>query len=47
MARALRYATQRLAEHAPTLATHLDNCVHTGTYCSYRPDPLTPIDWSC
>lgn len=47
VARALRYATRRLAEHAPALAGHLDNCVHTGTYCSYRPDPLAPVEWEC
>lgn len=46
VARALRYAIQRLAEHVPSVADHFDNCVHTGTYCSYRPDPLTPIEWS-
>ncbi|QYG92959.1 hypothetical protein HC251_11310 [Iamia sp. SCSIO 61187] len=46
VARTLRYATARLAEHAPELAAHLANCLHTGTYCSYRPDPLAPVAWS-
>lgn len=46
VARSLRYAMTRLAEHNPHLATHLDNCIHTGTYCSYRPDPLANVSWS-
>lgn len=44
--RALRYALGRLAHHHPTLAGHLDHSVHTGTYCSYTPDPLAPIRWN-
>jgi len=43
--RSLRYALRRLAEHHPTLATHLEQAVRTGTYCSYTPDPLAPIEW--
>ena len=43
--RSLRYALQRLAEHHPTVATHLEHSVRTGTYCSYTPDPLAPILW--
>jgi tetratricopeptide (TPR) repeat protein len=43
--RSLRYAIKRLAEHHPTLATHLENAVRTGTYCSYTPDPLAPVVW--
>lgn len=43
--RSLRYALERLGQHHPGLATHLQQAVHTGTYCSYTPDPLTPIRW--
>lgn len=43
--RALRYALARLADHHPPLAAHLDRCVRTGTYCSYAPDPLAPVEW--
>ncbi len=46
VARTIRYAIGRLAEHNPALAAHLDNCVHTGTYCCYRPDPLANVTWS-
>ena len=43
--RSLRYALGRLAEHHPSLAAHLEQSVHTGTYCSYQPDPLAAIRW--
>ena len=43
--RSLRYALGRLAEQHPTVANHLEHSVHTGTYCSYTPDPLAPILW--
>lgn len=46
VARTVRYAVSRLGEHNPALATHLDNCVHTGTYCTYSPDPLARVTWS-
>jgi tetratricopeptide (TPR) repeat protein len=43
--RSLRYALGRLSEHHPDLGGHLDRTVRTGIYCSYQPDPLTPIAW--
>jgi hypothetical protein len=43
--RTLRYAVQRLTEHHPDLGTHLGRAVRTGTYCGYRPDPLSPVTW--
>lgn len=43
--RSLRYAIRRLAEHHPVLGEHLEQAVHTGTYCSYTPDPLAPVVW--
>lgn len=46
VARTIRYAIGRLAEHNAPLASHLDNCIRTGTYCSYRPDPLSKVVWS-
>jgi hypothetical protein len=46
VARTLRYAIGRLAEHNPALGAHLDNCIHTGTYCRYHPDPLSNVTWS-
>ncbi len=44
--RSLRYALKRLAEHQPALAAHLENGIHTGMYCMYRPDPIAPLSWN-
>jgi len=43
--RSLRYALERLAEQHPELGEHLGRAVRTGAFCSYQPDPLTPLDW--
>lgn len=43
--RSIRYALGRLAEHHPALAAHLEQRVHTGTYCCYAADPLVEITW--
>jgi hypothetical protein len=43
--RAIRYALDRIREQHPSLADHLESTVDTGTYCSYAPDPRTPINW--
>lgn len=46
VARALRYGSDRLRTAIAPLADHLDNSLRTGTYCSYRPDPLATVVWS-
>ena len=43
--RALRTAMARIDNHHPALGDHLDRAVHTGTYCSYQPDPRIPTKW--
>lgn len=43
--RSLRYALRRLRELQPELGEHFDQHVRTGTYCSYRPDPMNPVTW--
>jgi tetratricopeptide (TPR) repeat protein len=43
--RALRYAIDRIATHHTQLGDHLERTVRTGTYCSYTPDPRTPMTW--
>lgn len=43
--RALRYTMDRIAEHHPPLAEHLEATVRTGTYCAYEPDPRVPVAW--
>ncbi len=46
VARSLRYALQRLDEVNPVIAGHLRRALTTGTYCSYSPDPLAPVQWT-
>ena len=43
--RAIRAALARIRAHSPALAGHLDVTIHTGTFCSYTPDPRAPITW--
>jgi hypothetical protein len=43
--RAIRAALARIREHSSALGEHLDRTVHTGTFCSYTPDPRAPVDW--
>jgi hypothetical protein len=43
--RAIRRALSRIRAHGPALADHLDATIHTGTFCSYAPDPRAPIIW--
>jgi hypothetical protein len=43
--RAIRTALSRIRAHSPALAGHLDATIHTGTFCSYTPDPRAPITW--
>ena len=37
--------TGAMAKHHPALAAHLEQSVHTGTYCVYNPDPIAPLVW--
>jgi tetratricopeptide (TPR) repeat protein len=43
--RAIRTAIARMAASNPSLGRHLDSSVHTGTFCSYAPDPRVPTTW--
>ena len=43
--KAVRAAIDRIRAHNEMLAGHLDRAVHTGTYCSYRPDPHAAPTW--
>jgi tetratricopeptide (TPR) repeat protein len=44
--RTLRYALDRLTPEHPMAGAHLSGALHTGTYCSYQPDPSSPVRWS-
>ena len=43
--RAIRATMGRIAEQSPSLDAHLAATIHTGTFCSYTPDPRAPIIW--
>lgn len=43
--RAIKAALDRIETESPSLGRHLRTTVHTGTFCSYTPDPRAPITW--
>jgi hypothetical protein len=43
--RAIRAAMANLARANPALGWHLSATIRTGRYCSYTPDPRTPVSW--
>jgi tetratricopeptide (TPR) repeat protein len=45
VSRAIAAAVKKIAEEHPALGEHLAARVHTGTFCSYTPDPLVVVDW--
>ena len=45
VSRAIRASIVKIAEQDASLGHHLDRDIRTGTYCSYAPDPSSPISW--
>jgi hypothetical protein len=45
VAKAVRVALKRIAEHDPSLGRNLSRMIKTGIFCSYVPDPDAPISW--
>ena len=43
--KAIKSAVTRIGESDASLGRHLVTTVRTGTFCSYNPDPRTPVDW--
>jgi hypothetical protein len=43
--RNLRAVIRRVGDVHPSLGRHLEMTIHTGTYCSYQPDPRVPVEW--
>ncbi len=43
--KAIRAALRRIETHSPSLGRHLALAVHTGTFCSYTPDPSLSLTW--
>jgi hypothetical protein len=44
VAERIRAAVARVSAVHPGLGSHLKNSIHTGTFCSYRPE--TRVDWA-
>ena len=43
--RAMKAALDRIAQAHPALGAHLTATVRTGIFCSYVPDPASPVQW--
>ena len=43
--RAIKAVLDRIAENSSDLARHFEATLHTGTFCSYVPDPNSPLRW--
>jgi hypothetical protein len=41
----IKDALRRISENDASLGSHLVSTIKTGTYCSYTPDPRTPVKW--
>ena len=41
----IRSGIKKIGQAHPRLGRHLENAVHTGTFCVYQPEG--PIEWSC
>jgi hypothetical protein len=44
-ARAIAAVVKNITEEHPALGEHLAARVHTGTFCSYTPDPFLTVQW--
>ena len=45
IAKAIKSVLERVAQSDAALADILSRCIRTGTFCSYQPDPASPIAW--
>lgn len=43
--RAIKGVLDRIAEHSPALGEHFAATLRTGQFCSYAPDPRSPLRW--
>jgi hypothetical protein len=41
----IRSAIERINAQSPALGSHLSLSIHTGTFCSYTPDPALNVVW--
>ena len=45
VSRAIAAVVKKIGEDHPALGEHLAARVHTGTFCSYTPDPVVAVEW--
>lgn len=45
VSRAIRAALSRIGEQSPSLGTHFEATIRTGTFCAYVPDPRVQTTW--
>ena len=43
--KSIKLVLEKIAQSDGTLADILSRCIRTGTFCSYQPDPVSPIAW--
>jgi hypothetical protein len=43
--KAIRAALHKLRDNHQALGHHLATSITTGTFCTYTPDPTTPLSW--
>jgi len=46
VSKAIWSSVDRITSHGPELGRHLSLSIHTGTFCSYTPDPALKIVWA-
>lgn len=46
VSRSISRALDRIRSQHPALGEHFARTIHTGTFCSYAPDPRLPIEWT-
>lgn len=44
--RAINAVLRKIEADCPLVGRHLKNCVRTGVYCAYTPDPSFPVGWT-
>jgi len=45
VAKTIKSVLERIAQSDAALGDIFSRCIRTGTFCSYQPDPLSPVAW--
>jgi hypothetical protein len=43
--KAIKVAIEKITELEPTIGGYLSRTINTGTFCSYQPNPESPVNW--